>query len=108
MTRASLSLPGSTPQVGYRALGRALVYPDMTESMPMPRYQVMVDDNFHYQDSDERREQGTYETVEEARSRRAVELSINRWGKSIGPVSRPKLSTAATRASAMIPSSWCS
>ena len=32
----------------------------------MPRYKVMVDDNFHYQDSDERWEQGTYETVEEA------------------------------------------
>jgi hypothetical protein len=28
----------------------------------------MVDDNFHYQDSDERREQGTYETAEEALS----------------------------------------
>jgi hypothetical protein len=34
----------------------------------MPRYRVMVDDNFHYQDSDERREHGTYETVEEARA----------------------------------------
>jgi hypothetical protein len=32
----------------------------------MPRYRVMVDDNFHYQDPDERREQGTYETLEEA------------------------------------------
>ena len=32
----------------------------------MPRYKVMVDDNFHYQDSGERREQGTYETMEEA------------------------------------------
>jgi hypothetical protein len=32
----------------------------------MPRYKVMVDDNFHYQDSDERWEQGTYETMEEA------------------------------------------
>lgn len=32
----------------------------------MPRYRVMVDDNFHYQESDERREHGTYETVEEA------------------------------------------
>jgi hypothetical protein len=32
----------------------------------MPRYKVLVDDNFHYQDSDERREQGTYETLEEA------------------------------------------
>jgi hypothetical protein len=32
----------------------------------MPRYKVMVDDNFHYMDSDERREHGTYETFEEA------------------------------------------
>jgi hypothetical protein len=32
----------------------------------MPRYRVMVDDNFHYQDSDERWEQGTYESVDEA------------------------------------------
>lgn len=32
----------------------------------MPRYKVMVDDNFHYMDSDERSEDGTYETVEEA------------------------------------------
>jgi hypothetical protein len=32
----------------------------------MPRYKVLVDDNFHYMDLDARREQGTYETVEEA------------------------------------------
>jgi hypothetical protein len=32
----------------------------------MPRYKVLVDDNFHYMESDARREQGTYETVEEA------------------------------------------
>ncbi len=32
----------------------------------MPRYQVMVDDNFHYQDPEERREQGVYATLEEA------------------------------------------
>ena len=32
----------------------------------MPRYRVMVDDNFNYQDEDERREHGTYETVEGA------------------------------------------
>jgi hypothetical protein len=38
----------------------------MMESAPMPRYKVMVDANFHYQDSNERREQGIYETVEEA------------------------------------------
>jgi hypothetical protein len=32
----------------------------------MPRYKVIVDDTFHYQDPHERREQGVYETVEEA------------------------------------------
>jgi hypothetical protein len=32
----------------------------------MPRYRVMVDDNFHYGDADERREHGTYETLEDA------------------------------------------
>jgi hypothetical protein len=32
----------------------------------MTRYRVMVDDNFHYQESDERTEHGTYVTVEEA------------------------------------------
>jgi hypothetical protein len=32
----------------------------------MPRYRVMVDDNFHYQDPSERREQGTYETADRA------------------------------------------
>jgi hypothetical protein len=32
----------------------------------MPRYRVMVDDNFHYQDAEERWEHATFETVEEA------------------------------------------
>jgi len=32
----------------------------------MFRYKVLVDDNFHYQDQDERWEHGTYESVEEA------------------------------------------
>ena len=32
----------------------------------MPRYKVLVDDNFHYMDLDARREQGTYETVQDA------------------------------------------
>jgi hypothetical protein len=32
----------------------------------MPRYRVWVDDNFHYQDPSERRDAGTYETLEEA------------------------------------------
>jgi len=48
------------------------------EGAPMPRYRVMVDDNFHYQDSDERRPEGTYETVEEALAacRRLVDRSL--------------------------------
>jgi hypothetical protein len=48
------------------------------EGAPMPRYRVMVDDNFHYQDSDERLAQGTYETVEEALAacRRLVDRSL--------------------------------
>jgi len=32
----------------------------------MPRYKVLVDDNFHYQDADERREAGTYESLADA------------------------------------------
>jgi hypothetical protein len=32
----------------------------------MPRYKVMVDDNFHYDEPDERREHGVYATLEEA------------------------------------------
>ena len=32
----------------------------------MPRYRILVDDNFHYQDPTERREHGTYDTAEEA------------------------------------------
>jgi hypothetical protein len=36
------------------------------ETAPMPRYKVMVNDNFHYQEDDERQEKGTYETAAEA------------------------------------------
>jgi hypothetical protein len=32
----------------------------------MPRYKVMVDDNFHYQEEDERRTKGVYNTAQEA------------------------------------------
>jgi hypothetical protein len=32
----------------------------------MSNYKVMIDDNFHYMDEDERRELGTYGSVEEA------------------------------------------
>jgi hypothetical protein len=32
----------------------------------MPRYKVMVDDNFHYQEPEERSEHGIYATLEEA------------------------------------------
>jgi hypothetical protein len=44
----------------------------------MPRYRVMVDDNFHYQAADERREHGTYPTLDEALAacRRIVDQSL--------------------------------
>ena len=44
----------------------------------MPRYKVMVDDNFRYQDSDERRQEGIYEMAEEALEvcRRLVDTSL--------------------------------
>ena len=32
----------------------------------MPEYKVMVDDNFHYMEEDERREHGTFRTLDEA------------------------------------------
>jgi hypothetical protein len=45
----------------------------------MPRYTVMVDDNFHYQDEDERYEHGIYETVDAALAacRNLVERSLS-------------------------------
>jgi hypothetical protein len=36
------------------------------ESAPMPRYKVLVDDNFHYQSLEDRREAGTYASLAEA------------------------------------------
>jgi hypothetical protein len=33
---------------------------------PMPRYLVLIDDNFHYQEPEERREHGTYDSLDEA------------------------------------------
>src|SRR5580704_12659341 len=44
----------------------------------MPRYKVMIDDNFHYMDEDERHEHGTYDTREEALAvcRAIVETSV--------------------------------
>ena len=46
----------------------------------MPRYSVMVDDNFHYQDADERLAQGSYASVEEALAacRRIVDRSLEK------------------------------
>ena len=50
------------------------------ERTPMSRYRVVVDDNFHYQDSDERRQHGIYESVEVAVAvcRRIVDQSIGK------------------------------
>jgi hypothetical protein len=44
----------------------------------MPRYKVMVDDNFHYHEEDERREHGIYDTAAEALAacRALVERSL--------------------------------
>lgn len=44
----------------------------------MSRYKVMVDDNFHYQDLDERRQHGIYDTAEEALTacRSLVDISL--------------------------------
>ncbi len=38
----------------------------MRQRAPKPRYKVMVDDNFHYMDPDERREHGVYKTAKKA------------------------------------------
>jgi hypothetical protein len=43
----------------------------------MPPYTVMVDDNFHYMDKDERREHGTFSTVEEALQ--ACRTLVDEW-----------------------------
>jgi len=44
----------------------------------MLRYRVMVDDNYHYMDPDERYEQGIYDNVEDALAvcRRLVDFSL--------------------------------
>ena len=44
----------------------------------MSQYKVMVDDNFHYMDEDERWEYGTFPTVEEALAacRKVVDASL--------------------------------
>jgi hypothetical protein len=44
----------------------------------MSRYKVMVDDNFHYMEEDERREYGTFATAEQAIAacRRVVDESL--------------------------------
>lgn len=41
------------------------------------QYKVMVDDNFHYMEEDERRELGTFATLEEALA--ACRTLVDRW-----------------------------
>ena len=43
----------------------------------MSQYKVMVDDNFHYMEEDERRELGTFATLEEALA--ACRTLVDRW-----------------------------
>lgn len=56
----------------------------------MPRYKVMVDDNFHYHEADERWEKGTYESAEGALA--ACREIVDR---SIAEEYRPGISSAA-------------
>ncbi len=62
---------------------------------PMAPDKVMVDDNFHHQDSDARREHGSYETLEEALAAcrdivdRSLEARHNRR-RSLRPLWRPR------------------
>jgi hypothetical protein len=50
----------------------------------MPRYRVMIDDNFHYQELDMRREHGNYDSLDEAISvcRKIVDQSLREEYKS--------------------------
>ena len=43
----------------------------------MPKYTVMVDDNFHYMNEDERHTHGTFATVEEANA--ACRALVDKW-----------------------------
>jgi hypothetical protein len=45
----------------------------------MPRYKVLIDDNFHYQDPEDRREHGVYPTLAQALEvcRGLVDRSLN-------------------------------
>jgi len=56
----------------------------------MPRYKVLVDDNFHYQSPDERRDAGTYESREQALA--ACRAIVDR---SLKEEHRPGISAAA-------------
>jgi hypothetical protein len=49
-----------------------------TESMKMSRYKVRIDDNFHFEEEDERVEYGTFSTADEALDacRRLVDESL--------------------------------
>ncbi|MEP7281981.1 MAG: hypothetical protein ABI696_08380 [Rubrivivax sp.] len=56
-------------------------------------YDVMVDDNFHYQDSDSRWHAGTFATIEEAlaRCRQIVEVSLDESESAEGKGDAAKL-----------------
>ena len=46
--------------------GRPILISKLSAKADMSRYKVMVDDNFHYMNEDERYEHGIYPTAEEA------------------------------------------
>jgi hypothetical protein len=49
----------------------------MSGGFAMPTYTVMVDDNFHYMDEDERRQLGTFATFDKAVA--ACRLLVDQW-----------------------------
>src|SRR5205823_728119 len=53
----------------------------------MSRYKVMVDDNFHYMEEDERDEFGTFSTIEEAVAscKRIVDDDLSEFAKGKTP-----------------------
>jgi hypothetical protein len=77
--------------------------------LPKPRYQVLVDDNFHYMDVEKRWDKGTYATLEEALRvcRAMVQRSVEEQFEQAPGATAEKLFNRY-RASGMIPSSECS
>jgi hypothetical protein len=63
----------------------------------VPRYRVLVDDNFHYMNADERRQAGVYKTVDKALAvcRRIVDRSLEQmYRRGMSPKEEAKKPTS--------------